>query len=89
MKGKKSKSGQLYTALFGGNGNLPNSIGACGAVLADCRTDFALVDVLVAESAGEIWRTLTLVRVDAINASPAVLTQMTVAVVDVYLTTEM
>lgn len=64
-----------------------NSIGACGAVLADCRTDFALVDVLVAESAGEIWRTLTLVRVDAINASPAVLTQMTVAVVDVYLTT--
>lgn len=56
-----------------------------GAVLAHARPERALVDVLVAVRARERWRTLASVRIDAVHASGAVLTQMTRTVVDVLL----
>ena len=60
-------------------------VGARGAVLANARPQRALVHVLIAVRAGERRRTLARVRIDAVDASRSVLTQMTRAIVDVFL----
>ena len=63
--------------------SLPDGVGAGGAVLADGGADFTFVNVLVAKRAGEIGRTLTVIRVDFIHARTAIFAQVTVAIVDV------
>ena len=60
-------------------------VGARGAVLANARPQRALVHVLIAVRAGERRRTLARIRIDAVDASRSVLTQMTRAIVDVFL----
>ena len=63
--------------------DVPDGVGASGAVLADRRTDFAFVDIFVAEIPRKVGRALAVVGVDPVDACSSVLAEMTVAIVDV------
>ncbi len=62
------------------------SVGACRAVFTNARPQSTFVDVLVAVRAGKRRWTLARVRIDAIDTSCAILTQVTRTIVYIFLT---
>lgn len=65
-------------------GEAAGRVGAGGAVVTDARPQRALVDVLFAKLAGVRRRTLTVVAVDEVDASGAVLAQVARTVVNIF-----